>query len=310
MPLPSLRPIRDTLAAWRSWRGLGVAHPGLFPATDALLGYSRVLEPQRLRHWIGWRHLRAGCDVTPDVEGGYRIHVRSLGLDFFWPSPPDCDTWYALEQEVWPGHPHYYTTPPIVTGPDITVVDVGACEGLFAFRMLRQKLAGRVIAFEPFPEMAALLIRGARANGLSDGIRHEPLAVAGRSGTVGFRTDLGSDSNQVVENPPSDFTGLRVAAVSLDDYMGRTGLELGPRDLVKIDAEGADWEVLRGAEKLIRERAPQIAVTTYHTDRHAYEIASWLKSVQPKYRLRLKGFAYWTPVPRPVLLQASSIPKG
>ena len=111
----------------------------------------------------------------------------------------------------------------------------------------------------------------------------------------------------MIANPAADFRGLRIEAVSLDEYVRRAGLRLGPHDLVKVDAEGADWDVLRGAEGLIREHAPQIAVTTYHTDRHAYEITAWLRSVQPRYRLRLKGFSYWTPTPRPVLLQASTL---
>jgi FkbM family methyltransferase len=173
--------------------------------------------------------------------------------------------------------------------------------------MLRERLARRVVAFEPFPEMASLLKRGAAANGVGAGLVHEPLAVAARSGTVGFRTDLGADASQVVMDPGPDFSGLRVEATSLDDYLARSGVELGRGDLIKIDAEGADWDVLRGAENVIRAKAPQIAVTTYHTDDHAAEITDWLRAVQPAYRMRLKGFAYWTPVPRPVLLQASAV---
>lgn len=274
---------------------------------DALQGFGRILAPQRLRHWIGRRRLRAGCEVSADPAGGYKVRVKALGLDFFWPSAPDGDTWYALEQEVRPGHPHCYTTPPIVLGPDSTVIDVGACEGLFAFRMLRQRLARRVIAFEPFPEMAVLLKRGAVANGIGPELVHEAMAVAARSGTVGFRTDLGADASQVVANPGPEFAGLRVPATSLDAYASGSGWIPARGDLVKVDAEGADWDVLRGAERLIREHAPQIAVTTYHTDDHAAGIAEWLKKAQPAYRIRLKGFAYWTTTPRPVLLQASAV---
>ena len=68
-------------------------------------------------------------------------------------------------------NPHCYTTPPIRLGPDSVVIDVGACEGLFAFRVLRQKLAREVIAFEPFPAMAELLRRGAVANAITSGTK-------------------------------------------------------------------------------------------------------------------------------------------
>ncbi len=307
MQLPSMRPIRDTLAAWRYWRGFRLRHPDLFGAGDACLGFGRVLLPQRIRHALGDRLLAQHSTTRTDPAGGYRVHVGPLGLDFFWPSPSTCDTWYALEQEVREANPHCYTTRPIRLGPESVVIDVGACEGLFAFRVLRQKLAREVIAFEPFPAMAELLRRGAIANGITSGLTHEPCAVSNHNGPVGFRTDLGADSSQVVLNPPAGFQGVVVESVRLDDHLARSGRRLTERDLIKIDAEGADFEALKGAEQTIRESAPQIAVTTYHVDEHADEMIDWLRQVQPRYRFRLKGFSYWTSTPRPVLLQASTL---
>ena len=91
-------------------------------------------------------------------------------------------------------------------------------------------------------------------------------------------------------------------------------MELGAQDLIKIDAEGADLDILKGAERVIRTSAPQIAVTTYHKEEHAREILEYLSSVQPRYRFRLKGLVIFGPVrllggakPRPVLLQASTL---
>lgn len=307
MQLPSLRPVRDTLAAWRFRRALRARHPDVFGWSDAFMGFSRILAPHRLRHRIGAQLLGRHTETQPDPAGGFRVHVRPLGLDFFWPSPSTCDTWYALEQEVSENNPHCYTTAPIRLGPDSVVIDVGACEGLFAFRALRQKLAREVIAFEPFPAMAELLRRGAVANGITHGLHHEPFAVSNHNGPVGFRTDLGADSSQVILNPPANFQGVVVQSIRLDDYLARTGRKLCEKDLLKIDAEGADFDVLRGAEKTIRETAPQIAVTTYHVDEHASGILEWLQRVQPRYRYRLKGFSYWTTTPRPVLLQASAL---
>jgi len=103
------------------------------------------------------------------------------------------------------------------------------------------------------------------------------------------------------------FGSVQVNAVSLDDYCRTHRIELKPQDLIKIDAEGADFDVLRGAEGIIRDIGLQIAVTTYHADSHCDEMVSWLQAVQPAYKMRLKGFAFWTPQPRPVLLQASRI---
>ena len=77
------------------------------------------------------------------------------------------------------------------------------------------------------------------------------------------------------------------------------------KDLIKIDAEGADFDVLKGAVNVLMAGKPQIAVTTYHKDDHAEEIFRWLKELNVGYRFRLKGFSFWTERPRPVLLLAS-----
>lgn len=135
----------------------------------------------------------------------------------------------------------------------------------------------------------------------------EELAVCNHPGEVGFRTDLGSDSSRVIPNPPAAFKGVRIRSVRIDDWLAARGQRLLRKDLLKIDAEGADLDVLQGAERTLREDAPQVAVTTYHEDDHAHRIHAWLQSVQPTYRFRLKGFSFWTPRPRPVLLQASAL---
>ena len=78
--------------------------------------------------------------------------------------------------------------------------------------------------------------------------------------------------------------------------------------LRQADAEGADLDVLLGAEEQIRNGAPQLAITTYHVDVHAERMIAWLREIRPDYSLRLKGFSFWTDKPRPVLLQASTLP--
>lgn len=308
MQWPSARPVRDLYESLRTWHALRRRRPGLFTARDAALGLHSLLLPQRLRHRQDARHFARHCSVSLHAPGIDRIHVRPLDVSFLWPSPADGRLWHPVEQETLASNPHGYTTPPVRLGPESVVLDVGACEGLFAFRVLKQRLAREVTCFEPFPSMAALLRQGAELNGLARHVRVEEVAVSNHAGTLGFRTDLGMDSSQVVMDPPPGFDGLRVLGTRIDDWLASTGRRLGPHDLLKIDAEGADLDVLHGAEQTLRRDAPQVAVTTYHADDHADAIHDWLRSVQPAYRFRLKGFSFWTPRPRPVLLQASTLP--
>lgn len=309
MQWPSARPARDLWKALRFWQAFRRDHPGLFPASDAVLGFHSLLLPQRVRHQLDARHFRKACTVARHAEGIDRIDVRPLGVSFLWPAPAGGHLWHPIEQEALESNPHHYTTPPVRLGPESTILDVGACEGLFAFRLLRQGLARHVTCFEPFPSMASLLRESAALNGLANRIEVEEQAVCNHSGEVGFRTNLGSDSSQVIQDPPAGFRGARVRSIRIDDWLASRRQRLQRGDLLKIDAEGADLDVLQGAERTLREDAPQVAVTTYHQDDHAHRIHAWLRSVQPNYRFRLKGFSFWTPHPRPVLLQASTAPE-
>jgi len=294
-------PPRNLLVMCRTWGKLR-RHRGLFSLADATLQWRRVLLLDRWHFRAAGEALRRQAQIEPAGNDVFRIELKGRGLCFFWPCQPTAHLWYVIEPEFEPRNAHCYTTPPVALAPESLVLDVGACEGLFAFRVAKAGLARRVICFEPDPQLAALIRRGADENGVGAKITVEAMAVCDRSGRVGFQAGADPLGGSVQWSGPAQTT---VAAVSLDDYCRAHGLSLTPRDLIKVDAEGMDAEVLRGAEGQIRAGCPQLAVTTYHREEHCLEIPAWLKQVQPKYRLRLKGFAYWTPRPRPILLQAA-----
>ena len=297
-------PFAHFLTATRAWLALRRRWPGLFTLRDAALQFHRVLLPARFTYRAAARALARHARLEPEGEV-WRVTLPDHGgLVFYWPSAPDPNLWFLIEQELTPRNPHFYTTPPVRLDGESRVLDVGACEGLFAFRCLRQGLAGEVVAFEPAPVMQALLRRGAAANGVAERLRLEPRAVGARGGTVRFDTASGAEAGRIDATAAG---GVEVPCTTLDEYCRERGLALSARDLIKVDAEGADLDVLRGAAGLIRDAAPQLAVTTYHDDAHAAEMVDWLRRTQPRYRMRLKGFAFWTPHPRPLLLQASTL---
>ena len=282
-----------------------------FALRDAWMNWREWLLPGRVSYRAAGEALAREAVIEPAGPGVHRVTVRGPGLVFFWQGSVDNNLYNSIAQEFDPHCPHYYTTPPVRLTPQSLVVDVGACEGLFAFRVLRQGLAARVICFEPSARTADYLRRGAEVNGVGDRITTEVMAVSRQSGEVCFLEGGSPEANRIV--PAADAPGAtRIRAVALDDYCSERQLKLAARDLIKIDAEGADLDVLRGAETLIQRCAPQIAVTTYHKEDHAREILAYLKSLQPGYRFRVKGFSIFGGArlfggakPRPLLLQAA-----
>ncbi len=267
---------------------------------------NRVICPARLHAISAARCLAKEAEITP-ASGSWQVCLHDSGLSFFWPSKPDQNLHFVIEQEFSAANPHHYTTAPIRLSPESTVVDVGACEGLFAFRALAGGLARRVICFEPSERMAALLQQGAEANSLADGITIERSGVGNLTGQARMVAGDNPDAGYLEYLPSGESYADAVPVTSIDDYCRSRQLVLGQGDLIKADAEGADLDVLLGAEEQIRNGAPQLAITTYHVDDHAEQMIAWLRRIQPDYSLRLKGFSFWTAKPRPVLLQASTL---
>jgi len=110
------------------------------------------------------------------------------------------------------------------------VVDVGANVGAFAVLAARQ--GARVDAYEPHPETFAHL----RRNAAGLGVRCVEAAVVARvpsRGTVALELDPDSDTRHRVGG-----AGIDVPAVTLAEAIA------GGCDLLKIDCEGAEFELL------------------------------------------------------------------
>ncbi|MEO7104186.1 MAG: FkbM family methyltransferase, partial [Gemmatimonadaceae bacterium] len=148
--------------------------------------------------------------------------------------------------------------------PNMTVFDIGAHVGLFSLAAaLRVGTGGKVVAFEPSPETLVVLRKHVALNGWRDRIAVEPVVVSDRPGTITFYTHHDSMAASlslanVVElnvQHPKTVTPVTVPTVTLDDYCRERGLI---PDVLKIDVEGAELRVLRGAEQTLRHHSPVI----------------------------------------------------
>lgn len=267
---------------------------------------NRVILPARFAYQEAGQRLREQTRISDVGEHIHRIELPEHQLHFYWHGTVDNNLYFLIEQEFQPKNPHCYTTPPIKLSPKSLVIDVGACEGLFGYRLLKEKHCQRVICFEPLRSMAALIQRGAEENGFDASMTVETLAVSDVSGPVKL---VATDNPDACHIEPCNDGNQKADAQSirLDEYIETNQLVLTERDLIKVDAEGTDLSVINGAAKTISKYHPQIAITTYHDDSHVQAISQRLRELNPNYHFRLKGFSHWTSKPRPVLLQASEL---
>jgi FkbM family methyltransferase len=144
--------------------------------------------------------------------------------------------------------------------PGDKAMDIGANVGIFSVVMgVTVGTLGRVFAFEPVPANISRLESNLRKNGLGN-VQVFPLALGMFDGQMMLRmaTDPAYPSLREVQRGFDNGAEVPVQVRSLDGVWE----ELGSPDiaLVKIDVEGAEADVLRGAARFLTTCRPTLLV--------------------------------------------------
>jgi FkbM family methyltransferase len=171
--------------------------------------------------------LRTGGSVTARLPGGEAVQLL-----------PEYRfvTWNQAEYEAFRG----------AAAAGTVALDVGANVGAYTLLLGRWvQPGGRVYAFEPASEAYGGLTAHVRLNGLGDAVTCVRAAASASTGTATLAVDGLSGANRL----DASAAGERVETVTLDDFCRREGIRPA---FIKIDVEGAELEVLRGARETIR----------------------------------------------------------
>jgi len=188
--------------------------------------------------------------------------------------------------------------------PGATFVDVGANKGDFA--LLAARLvgdAGRVLAFEPEPGNCHWIERSLELNGTRN-VRLFPLALSDEDGEALLRLSRQSGAHTLLPGLPGRTEGeLRVRTRTLDGLLAELG---SPRiDMLKLDVEGAELRVLRGAARTLESNPGLVLLLDLHPALgvDVAEVAQFLR--ERGFRLRRLEPPFDRPLdPRPDLTEA------
>lgn len=152
--------------------------------------------------------------------------------------------------------------------PGMTVIDIGANIGCFS--LLAAKKGARVYAFEPDPWNFRMLKKNILLNDFSRSISAFNDAVWSKKGAIHLfdscSDNLGGHSVIRQRNPEEKTT---VSCVTLDDIFRMNKIE--ECDFLKIDCEGAEYEILWAAGCLDRVKEIRMEVHAFATTREEYE---------------------------------------
>lgn len=149
-----------------------------------------------------------------------------------------------------PGEPEFWRISEWVRRDD-WVLDVGANIGSYTREFSRAVgPGGRVIALEPVPVTFQLLCR--HVNDLQDNVTLLNVAASDRPGIVEMNVPrLGSGLANLYQSRIAKNGSTKVLAIPLDALSVSE-----PIRLIKVDVEGHEVSVLRGATELIRRDRP------------------------------------------------------
>lgn len=216
---------------------------------------ARAMSSRRLLPDFVSRRLPVLGPVTISLPNGERVSYASLPDDsikrsVFWRG------WDGYERET------FLFLLSAVSKFDL-LIDVGANTGYFSIVSAKLNPSLSVVAVEAAPSTFSLLCQNVDENDLNDRVRCVHVAVGEKDGREAF--GLAEFAGVVAVESALLRVGSRQAAFSkvievnvrrLDDIV--TEDLAGLRVLLKIDVEGFEPEVLRGAEELLKTACPTV----------------------------------------------------
>ena len=209
-------------------------------------------------------------EVSLDI---YRANIqwRALGNAELMPTRPYTNTYFSEEL--------------IRRVSNESLVDCGAYDG----DTLREFLAcydsnfaavypieGDSVSFDKLSRYV-----GSLPSSLSSKIHPIHCALGATRGVVRFSADGVTGSN--IEH--ADTAGLDVPCYPLDELPIPEQVTM-----IKMDIEGAEYDALLGARRMIQRDSPVLAICVYHTQSDIWRIPLLVRSMLPEHKLYLRSY--------------------
>jgi len=207
------------------------------------------------------------------IEHGF---TNPLGLAF---SEPDGLEWIIL-REIERDYRFDELARPL--GPDSVVVEIGAHVGVVSCWLVK-RYGCHVWAFEPALGNFARLAANVKLNDVAARVMPTLAAVTcdGRAVTLGAAPDGNSGSYSI--HIPG---GTEALSMTLAEILAKTG----PVDLLKIDCEGAEFEILADPE-ILRGRVGAVRGEFHAANGDCGALANKVAAVVPDTRVSFQGWA-------------------
>jgi FkbM family methyltransferase len=151
--------------------------------------------------------------------------------------------------------------------PSSVYYDIGSNIGFHALTANQIINTGKIYAFEPMPAVRAIFEKHISLNSkliTSNSIKILPIAISNEEKLVEFSNDIAHRDGNTYIKESYVFSGtdnkITVQCQSVDGLM-QQGYD--KPDIIKIDVEGAEYDVLAGAKNTLQLYRPNILLATH-----------------------------------------------
>ncbi|SFF74226.1 methyltransferase, FkbM family [Salegentibacter agarivorans] len=145
-------------------------------------------------------------------------------------------------------------------GRDDTVIDAGAFNGILSLVYAEKAKSGKVFSFEPDRKNLQGLDENLNLNGNPKNIQLIKEGLWSYRGEIKFYEagSVASSSFYKAEDSQENI----ISVTSLDNFVEENNIK--KIDFIKMDVEGAELNILKGARKMLSNFKPNLSIATYH----------------------------------------------
>ncbi|MFD1095253.1 FkbM family methyltransferase [Salegentibacter chungangensis] len=140
-----------------------------------------------------------------------------------------------------------------------TVIDAGAHHGILSLVYAKKAYSGYVFSFEPDNKNLYELRKNLKLNNFNTNIQVIEKGLWSRSGEVKFY-EAGSVASSSFYKPENSLE-KNIEVITLDDFIEENDIKV---DFIKMDVEGAELNILKGARQTLCNLKPNLSIATYH----------------------------------------------
>jgi FkbM family methyltransferase len=265
--------------------------------------------------------MNAIASEPADEDGLMKVEIGDRSI--FWPSVVPIKNLPWLFHEIFDPfeyNPSSYDNPILDLHSRSWVIDAGAAEGYFSLFALEHSIK-KILCVEPLSimrsalkrtldmhvrESTAIVITAALGSAVGSTeilINYDNLCDAFVQTIVANKSAKNIFSSTGSSNTEIEVDAIECVSVTTIDQLAKS-YDLGKKGLIKMDIEGFEMEALRGAENLLKEHKPALAIAVYHNIENANECAQIIKAANSEYVIEFRGFYGYFDPPRPYILFA------